>query len=95
MEAAQPTPSFEEEMLAQDREEVLAVLRIRFEDVPEPVERQIREIRELDRLQRLILVAANAADLTVFVEELKESEDSFRLLGDRFNPLGSTGSNDQ
>ncbi|MCC2683611.1 MAG: hypothetical protein K0R75_510 [Paenibacillaceae bacterium] len=95
MEAFQETSSFEEEMLAQDREEVLAVLQIRFDNVPEHVERLIRGIRELDRLQRLILVAANAADLTVFIEELQESEDSFRLLGDRFNPLGMAGSNDQ
>jgi hypothetical protein len=94
MEAFQATPSFEEDMLVQDREEVLAVLRIRFDEVPEQVEGQVRAIQELDRLQRLILVAANAADLTVFIEELKESEDSFRLLGDRFNPLGAAINNE-
>jgi hypothetical protein len=94
VEAFNQTSPFEEDMLAQDREEVLEVLRIRFDAIPHEVERQIRQIRELDRLQRLILVAANAADLAVFVEELRESADSFRLLGERFDPLRTAGSNE-
>lgn len=78
--------SYEKDMLAQDQVEVIEVLRLRFHDIPEDVIDKIKAIQQLDVLQRLILVAANAADWHVFLEELQEGAASFRLLGERFDP---------
>ncbi|MEX2415551.1 MAG: hypothetical protein WD424_05355 [Paenibacillaceae bacterium] len=77
----------EKDMLAQDQEDVLEILRMRFEVIPEGIVAKIMSIQKLDELQRLILVAANATDWTIFLEELQEGEDSFRLLGQRFDPI--------
>lgn len=77
----------EKNMLAQDQADVLEIVRIRFGDVPEEVVEKIISIQQLDVLQRLILVAANAADWPIFLEELLEGETSFRLLGERFDPI--------
>ncbi|MEX1029484.1 MAG: hypothetical protein WDZ91_05485 [Paenibacillaceae bacterium] len=77
----------EKDMLAQDQEDVLEILRMRFEVIPEEVVVKITSIQKLDELQRLILVAANATDWSIFLEELQEGEDSFRLLGQRFDPI--------
>lgn len=76
----------EEEMLALDQADVLEILRMRFQTIPEEIVNEIRSTQQLDVLQRLILVAANAADWQVFLEELHEGETSFRLLGERFDP---------
>jgi hypothetical protein len=74
-------------LLENDREELLALLRIRFGDIPPEVASDIRRIDRLDTLQRLFLIAANAADWRVFLEELQAGEESFRLVGERFSPL--------
>src|SRR5699024_12671484 len=47
------------------------------------------ELNTLDALERLILVAANAPSFQVFLEELEQSEGSFRIVGERFNPLAT------
>lgn len=75
-------------LVVQDREDLIAVLRIRFGDLPADIIEQIYEINEYSTLQRLILAAANASDWNVFLDELRAGEDSIRIVGERFNPLG-------
>lgn len=77
----------EEAMLVQDREDLIALLQIRFKVISPEVIEAIYKISKLDTLERLILVAANAQSLGVFIEELQEGQESFRILGDRFNPI--------
>ncbi|WP_232699247.1 hypothetical protein [Brevibacillus daliensis] len=77
----------EDDLLAMDKEDVLEVLRIRFGDVPEDISNKINEIKKLDAMQRLIMVAANASNYNVFLEELLAGEASYKLLGERFDPL--------
>jgi hypothetical protein len=80
---------FEEEAgVVQDREDLLAVLRMRFGEVDPTIMECIYDIKDLNTLERLILVAANAPSLTVFQEELEE-EGSFRIVGERFNPIST------
>nr|WP_245349952.1 hypothetical protein [Cytobacillus eiseniae] len=74
--------------MVDDREDLLAVLRMRFGFIPGEVIEKVYEINDYSILQRLILAAANAANWDVFVQELQAGEDSFRLLGEEFNPLG-------
>jgi len=82
--------SFEaDSMLVEDREDLIAVLRMRFGSVSGEVIQKIYEINESSSLQRLILAAANARSLEVFLEELHAGKDSFRLVGEEFNPLGN------
>lgn len=70
-----------------DREDLIAILRMRFSYISPRVIQAIYEIDEVDTLERLILVAANAPKLSVFLEELEEGTGNFRILGDRFNPI--------
>jgi hypothetical protein len=80
---------FEEEAdLVQDREDLLSILRMRFGEMSPDVVQSIYEISDLNTIERLILVAANAPTNKVFLEELQE-EGSFRIVGERFNPLSS------
>jgi hypothetical protein len=76
-------------MLIDDREDLIAVLRMRFGDVPGKMIEQIYEIQDLSVLQRLILAAANASSWNVFVEEFQAGTESFRLVGEDFNPLAN------
>lgn len=71
----------------QDREDLLSVLRMRFGDLNPGVIESVYELNDLDTLERLILVAANAPSLKVFLEELEEGSGSFRIMGERFNPI--------
>lgn len=73
--------------LVEDREDLIAVLQLRFGFVPGEIIEQIYEIEDMNTLQRLILAAANAAGWSIFMEEFKAGRDSFRLLGENFNPL--------
>ncbi len=70
-----------------DREDLLAVLEMRFGAVPPDILRRLGELRESDLLQRLILVAANVPDWHTFLNELGAQGESFRLVGEDFNPL--------
>lgn len=80
---------FEKESeVVDDREDLIAVLRMRFDDVPAEIIEQIYEIDDYHILQRLILAAANAASWKVFLEEMQSGKDSFRILGEGFNPIG-------
>lgn len=81
---------FEEDAnFVQDREDLIAVLRMRFGDIPSGVIDAIYKINDMNTLERLILVAANAPKLKIFLEELKEGSGTFKILGDRFNPIDS------
>ncbi|MGG6312107.1 hypothetical protein [Paenibacillus macerans] len=73
--------------VSQDREDLLAVLEMRF-GMPGPeVRERVASIRSLDELQRLILAACNASDWSVFAEELQAEAGAFKLAGERFNPV--------
>ncbi|MUK88007.1 hypothetical protein GMD78_06290 [Ornithinibacillus sp. L9] len=71
----------------QDREDLLHVLRMRFGDIAPGIVEKIYEINDLENLERLILVAANAPTLRIFLEELESGNASFKLVGERFNPI--------
>ncbi|MGO4886422.1 hypothetical protein ACJ2A9_01575 [Anaerobacillus sp. MEB173] len=77
-------------MLVDDREDLIAVIRMRFGNISGELIQQVYEINDMHTLQRLILAAANASNWDVFREELEASDDSFRLLGENFNPLADT-----
>jgi len=79
----------EEADLVQDREDLIAVLKMRFGDMEAKTIEAIYDIKEIDALDRLILIAANAPKLQVFLEELQEGTDSFRIVGEQFNPITS------
>ncbi|AIF43633.1 hypothetical protein [Virgibacillus sp. SK37] len=79
---------FEDEAnIVQDREDLIAILKMRFGEVPPQVTERIYEIKSYDNLERLILVASNVPSLSIFLEELEEGPDSFKILGDRFDPI--------
>lgn len=80
---------FEDADFVQDREDLISVLRMRFGDLAPGIIDSIYKIGELDALERLILVAANAPTLSIFLEELEAGNDSFKIVGERFNPLDS------
>lgn len=77
-------------MLVDDREDLIVVLRMRFGEVSGKLIEKIYGISDMNTLQRLILAAANASCWDVFKEELQAGDDSFRLLGEEFNPLKET-----
>lgn len=85
---SEKTFGFQQEAnFVQDREDLIALLKMRFDSIPTGVIEAIYGISSLDRLERLILVAANAPTFKIFLEEMEESEDSFRIMGERFNPI--------
>jgi len=79
---------FDDAMLVQDREDLIAVLTMRFGSIPGEIIQEIYEIGDMNQLQRLILAAANAPEWRVFLEELEVPEPSLRIAGERYNPLG-------
>lgn len=78
---------WETEALQIDREDLLALLQIRFGEIPVDVRKEISDIHRTEVMQRLILVAANVPDWASFLKELQSGEAAFRLLGEDFNPL--------
>lgn len=80
--------SFEQEAeLVRDREDLIAVLRMRFGKISPEIVEAVYELNQIETLERLILAAANAPSLSVFLEELEAGDGSFKLVGERFNPL--------
>lgn len=77
----------EDAQFIQDREDLISILRMRFGDIPAKMIDAIYQLDELDTIDRLILVAANAPSFKVFLEEMGADEDSFRIVGERFNPI--------
>lgn len=83
--------SFEtDSLLVDDREDLIAVLRMRFGFLPGEIIEKIYDINDYGTLQRLILAAANAANWEIFQKELHAGEESFRLLGEEFNPIADS-----
>ncbi|MEK5548966.1 hypothetical protein [Paenibacillus sp. FSL L8-0689] len=80
-----------EQFVRDDRNDLLALLEMRFGGVPQPVQEQICRLQDLNELQRLIIAACNAVDWEVFMEELQLGQDSFKLTGERFNPVNQQG----
>jgi hypothetical protein len=76
-----------EQFVRDDRNDLLILLEMRFGGVPQPVQEQICQLQDLNELQRMIIAACNAADWKVFMEELQSGQDSFKLTGERFNPV--------
>ncbi len=81
------SPALQDPWLAQDQADLLAVLGLRFGDIPAGVIQQVRTLDDGDALQRLILVAANAPTWEEFYTELLAGPEAFRLVGERFDPL--------
>lgn len=74
-------------MLQEDLQDLLALLDMRFGTIPPNVLARIERIDKLDTMERLILVAANAADWQVFVQELQAGDGAFKLVGDHLSPI--------
>lgn len=74
-------------MLVQDREDLIAVLQMRFGSITGELIKEIYEIDDMHTLQRLILAAANSAEWSVFLEEFYAGRNAVRVAGERFNPI--------
>jgi len=69
-----------------DREDLLAVLALRFGAVPESVQAHIAACDDTATLERLILVAANVPDWDSFLRELDAGPQAFKLVGASYEP---------
>lgn len=70
-----------------DRQDLLALLNLRFGSVPTTVMDAIIRIDDFSQIDHLILVGANAAGWQEFLAELKIP--GFKIVGQRFDPLNS------
>jgi hypothetical protein len=70
-----------------EREDLLGLIQMRFGRLPDDVKEKVMAIDDLDVLDRLFLIAVNAANWDVFLTELNEGKDSFKMAGDGFDPL--------
>ena len=81
-----------DEILSIDKQDLMALLSMRFgERRAITVAELVQQIDQSEVLSRLVLVAANVATWEIFLEELDVAGGSFRLEGERFEPLGSLG----
>lgn len=80
----------DEQYLDVDRGDLKAILDMRFGESPLEITHKIDHIQDLNQLQRLIIVACNAPEWNVFLEELYQDDQANKLVGDRFNPMGIT-----
>lgn len=72
--------------LCTDREDLLAVLTLRFGGVPETVRARIAACVHQPTLERWILVAANAPRWETFLNELGARPDAFKIVGPLYDP---------
>lgn len=72
-----------------DREDLLAVIAMRFGAVPEAVRERIMACQESSTVQRWLLVAANASGWEILLEELAAGTEAFRLIGPRYQPVAT------
>ncbi|HLR09024.1 MAG TPA: hypothetical protein VK136_07210 [Bacillota bacterium] len=70
-----------------EKEDLLGLVQMRFGQIPEDIQKKIMHLNDPDVLNRLFLVAVNAANWHVFVSELNEGKDAFKMVGDGFDPL--------
>ncbi|GLG01164.1 hypothetical protein Alches_12030 [Alicyclobacillus hesperidum subsp. aegles] len=78
---------FREFALETDKEDLLAILRIRFGEVPPNAKAFIMKMSDATSLERLILVASNVPDWKSFLNELQESVNAFRIAGEQYRPV--------
>lgn len=71
----------------EEKEDLLGLLHMRFGQISDEVHQKIFSIKDLDVLDRLFLIAVNSANWDVFEAELNEGKNSFKMVGDGFNPL--------
>lgn len=77
----------QEESLRIDRDDLFALLEMRFGNVHPELKTEIEAIKDGNILQRLILVVANAPDFQSVLRELQNSSGAFRIVGEAFNPI--------
>lgn len=84
--------------LEQDREDLIGILKMRFGRIPPLMIEAVYDLDDMEMIERLILVAANAPTLRIFIEEFKEDNQSFKIVGEQFNPIEkliTTGERDE
>lgn len=72
------------EFLAEDRADLLALLRQRFQVDVNEWQKRLAQIQDGDFLEKLILVAANAASFAAFFEEWEAGPSAFRIANTPF-----------
>ncbi len=72
--------------LHSDREDLLAVLTLRFGPVPDAVQERIAACDNPATLERLILVAANVHDWDSFLSDLDAGPQAFKMVGASYEP---------
>ena len=80
-------PNNNEAMLAQDQEDLIAVLRMRFGSVPKDLVQSVYDTKDLDALEKLMLIAAEAEGIENFLKKMQDEMDRFHFTGDYFNPI--------
>lgn len=75
-----------------EKEDLLGLIHMRFGKVPNHIRHKIMAIQNLDVLDRLFLITVNAANWDVFKAELDEGKNSFKMVGDGFDPLAERDS---
>jgi len=78
-----------------EKEDLLGLLHMRFGHISHEIHEKIFAIDDLDVLDRLFLIAVNSANWEVFEAELNEGKDSFKMVGDGFDPLAERKNNDE
>ncbi len=76
-----------DEAIQTDRADLLALLEIRFGEIPEPVRQVIMDMKDRNMLERLIVVAANVPKIELFTDEIKVGPAAFRIVGNNYNPI--------
>lgn len=74
-------------ILRSDREDLLAVLALRFGTVPESVQARIAACDNSATLERWILVAANVPDWVSFLNDVEAGPHAFKVVGASYEPL--------
>jgi len=71
----------------QDIRDLLAVLELRFGEIDTVYRQKLIKMTDFSLINRLILVAANAPSLDIFLAELKNPEMNFKIVGEEYDPL--------
>nr|NNM90585.1 hypothetical protein [Bacilli bacterium] len=77
----------ENDLLAVDREDLLAIITMRFGAITKELRALLLAMEEPPQVERLILVAANAPSPDILLDEIKQGDTAFRITGSRFDPL--------
>ncbi|QRF76447.1 hypothetical protein Thermo_01969 [Thermoplasmatales archaeon] len=71
----------------QDIRDLLAVLELRFGEIDTVYRQKLIKMTDFSLINRLILVAANAPSLDIFLAELNSPEMNFKIVGEDYDPL--------